>query len=201
MGNREGAAIDSGVVPSPASREAAAVNSQGREPLDDNRAFCVASPEGAPVASAAPLGLRPRFRFVSKGLRPWLLTAVPSGLGKLQIANCKLQIANCRRPPAPGPRPPCARGLTLVELLVVISIMVLLTAAVLRMMRFDTDGRRVREAARALNVYLGSARSHAIETGRPCGVMFRRLTAQNSELVASSRHDHRAVRGAAVVQR
>jgi len=49
------------------------------------------------------------------------------------------------------------RGVTLVELLV---------------------GRRIREAARAINVYFGAARSRAIETGRPVGVLFQRLDRQ-----------------------
>ena len=67
------------------------------------------------------------------------------------------------------------RGMTLVELLVVVSIMMILAAYVLPKLQLNSAGRRVREAARMVNVYLGVARTRAIETGRPCGVMFKRL--------------------------
>ena len=67
------------------------------------------------------------------------------------------------------------RAVTLVELLVIISIMVLLTAVAVPAMRPALEGRRAREAARAVNMYLGSARNRAIETGRPCGVMIQRF--------------------------
>jgi len=65
------------------------------------------------------------------------------------------------------------RGFTLVELLVVISIMLLLLSLTATMIRPASEGRRQREAARAINVYLASARNRAMETGRPCGVIFR----------------------------
>ena len=41
------------------------------------------------------------------------------------------------------------------------------------------EERRVREAARAVNVYISSARNRAIEIGRPCGVIFRRANGTN----------------------
>lgn len=66
-------------------------------------------------------------------------------------------------------------GFTLIELLIVISIMVILVALTATMMRPDIEGRRVREAARSINVYLASARNRATETGKPCGVIFRRF--------------------------
>jgi prepilin-type N-terminal cleavage/methylation domain-containing protein len=70
------------------------------------------------------------------------------------------------------------RGVTLVEMLIVIFIIVILTAASLKLITPGED-RRVREAARAVNVYLSSARSRAIETGRPCGVIFHRASGTN----------------------
>ena len=70
-----------------------------------------------------------------------------------------------------------ARGFTLIELLIVISIMVILVALTATMMRPDIEGRRVREAARTINVYLASARNRATETGKPCGVTFRNFGA------------------------
>lgn len=62
------------------------------------------------------------------------------------------------------------RGLTLIELLVVVSIMMVLVVVTVPRMRPAMENRRIREAARAVNVYLSSARSRAIETGRPWGV-------------------------------
>ena len=71
---------------------------------------------------------------------------------------------------------PFFRGaFTLIEMLIVISILMILAAAAANVMRPALDGRRVREAARAVNVYLSSARNRAMETGRPCGVILRRF--------------------------
>jgi prepilin-type N-terminal cleavage/methylation domain-containing protein len=70
------------------------------------------------------------------------------------------------------------RGVTLVEMLVVISIIVILTVASLKLIA-PGEERRVREAARAVNVYISSARSRAIEIGRPCGVIFHRANGTN----------------------
>jgi prepilin-type N-terminal cleavage/methylation domain-containing protein len=73
-----------------------------------------------------------------------------------------------------------ARGaFTLVELMVVITIMVIVMGLAATMMRPDIEGRRVREAARMVNVYLSSARNRAIEIGRPCGVVLHRLVNPN----------------------
>jgi len=66
-------------------------------------------------------------------------------------------------------------GFTLIEMLIVISILMILAAAAANVMRPALDGRRIREAARAVNVYLSSARNRAMETGRPCGVILRRF--------------------------
>ncbi len=83
-----------------------------------------------------------------------------------------------RTPHAPRRSPPSAfrlppSGFTLVEMLVVITIMMILVAAAATMMQPGTESRRTREAARMVNVYLSSARNRAMETGRPCGVIFR----------------------------
>ena len=56
--------------------------------------------------------------------------------------------------------------------------MLILATITLPAMRGLTEGRRVREAARAINVYFSRARSRAIESGRPCGVMLERLERQ-----------------------
>jgi len=75
-------------------------------------------------------------------------------------------------------RHPARRGVTLVELLVVVGVMLILATITIPAMRPLTEGRRIREAARAINVYFGRARSRAIESGRPCGVMLERLERQ-----------------------
>ena len=82
------------------------------------------------------------------------------------MLNIATQLRFFRPPRRPGPR----RGLTLIELLVVVSIMMLLVVITVPRMRPAMENRRIREAARSINVYLSSARSRAIETGRPCGV-------------------------------
>jgi len=87
----------------------------------------------------------------------------------LQIADCKLQIVEDR-----GTR----HGITLVELLVAISIIAILMTVAARMIDFSVEDRRTREAGRAITIYLGSVRNRAMESGRPCGVMLRRLEGQ-----------------------
>lgn len=67
------------------------------------------------------------------------------------------------------------RGITLIELLVVIAIMMILTAVVLPQLEFGNEGHKSREAARIVSTYLSAARNKAIETGRPCGVLFERV--------------------------
>jgi len=58
--------------------------------------------------------------------------------------------------------------------LVVVSIMLLLVVAAVPRMRPALDTRRIREAARAVNVYVSTARNRAIENGRPWGVAILR---------------------------
>lgn len=70
------------------------------------------------------------------------------------------------------------RGVTLVELLIVISIIVLVLAISVPRLRPLMETRRIREAARAANAYIGAARNRAMETGRPVGVVIERLEQQ-----------------------
>jgi len=65
-------------------------------------------------------------------------------------------------------------GVTLVELLVVISILLGLAVLLVRVLPGVLESRRVREAARLVNVFLGTARNRAVEIGRPVGVIFYR---------------------------
>ncbi len=66
-------------------------------------------------------------------------------------------------------------GMTLVELLVVISIMMILTAVVLPRVNLGVKERKTKNAADMVSVYFNQARNRAIETGRPCGVLFERI--------------------------
>jgi len=64
------------------------------------------------------------------------------------------------------------RGLTLVELLVVIVILVTLVAGVIPMISPNNDTRKIREASRGLQAYINSAQAEAARTGRPHGIGF-----------------------------
>lgn len=71
-----------------------------------------------------------------------------------------------------------SRGVTLLELLIVMAIMVMVTAAAIPIMLPAVQNRRMREASRLVSSYISGARSRAIETGRPVGVMVERLNGQ-----------------------
>ena len=81
-------------------------------------------------------------------------------------------------------------------MLVVVTIMMLLVAVSATAFRPANDSRRIREAARAINVYLGSARNRAMETGRPAA-SFSAVSAR----LRPRRHDRRPVRSAAELLR
>ncbi|MCO6456734.1 MAG: type II secretion system protein [Pirellulaceae bacterium] len=68
------------------------------------------------------------------------------------------------------------RGLTLVELLMVVFILVILVAVTLPIVRPALQGRKIREAARQVNVYFATAQAMASEKGRPVGVWIERST-------------------------
>jgi len=62
-------------------------------------------------------------------------------------------------------------GLTMVELLIVVAVMVILMGMALPMMRTGIEGRRLREAARQVNTGVTLAKALAAETGRPAGLV------------------------------
>jgi hypothetical protein len=61
------------------SRNAAIVNSQGRQPLEVD-AVTIQKPQRGDRNSVAPLGLKSLSSNASRGLCPWLLTVAPLGL-------------------------------------------------------------------------------------------------------------------------
>jgi len=71
------------------------------------------------------------------------------------------------------------RGVTLVELLVVVSILTLLAAVTVPLIRTGTERRRVRESARMVESYLANARITAQTTKREVGVQFVRWPEQS----------------------
>ena len=68
-----------------------------------------------------------------------------------------------------------ARGVTLLELLIVMTIMLMVTAAAIPVVMPALQNRRMREASRLTSSFISGARARAIETGRPFGVMLERF--------------------------
>src|SRR4051794_27315626 len=68
-----------------------------------------------------------------------------------------------------------SRGVTLLEILIVLTIMLMITGATLPVMLPALQNRRMREGSRLVSTFISGARSRAIEAGRPVGVMFERL--------------------------
>jgi Tfp pilus assembly protein FimT len=69
-------------------------------------------------------------------------------------------------------------------MLVVVAIMMLLLAMAATRMKPANESRRIRESARALNIYLSTARNRAMETGRPCGVILHRFAGATSAVMS-----------------
>ena len=63
-------------------------------------------------------------------------------------------------------------GVTLIEMLVVVAIMMFMMAIAAPMFTPDQDNAVARDTARSLNAYIQEARAKAVATGRPCGVAF-----------------------------
>jgi prepilin-type N-terminal cleavage/methylation domain-containing protein len=72
------------------------------------------------------------------------------------------------------------RGFSLIELLVVVSLLLLLVAITVPKLTPNRDARRLREAARAVAGFLDSARTQAMESGQPVGVAIQRMAANNN---------------------
>jgi prepilin-type N-terminal cleavage/methylation domain-containing protein len=66
-------------------------------------------------------------------------------------------------------------GVTLIELLIVLTILLIVTAAAIPLMVPATQNRRMREASRLVSSYFAGARSRAVELNRPVGVMIQRF--------------------------
>src|SRR5690606_15659964 len=69
-------------------------------------------------------------------------------------------------------------GITLLELLIVMVIMLMVTAAAIPIMAPAMKNRQMRESTRLISSYFGAARARAMQTGRPVGVMVERFNGQ-----------------------
>ena len=68
--------------------------------------------------------------------------------------------------------------MTLLELLIVMVILMMITAAAIPLLAPAVQNRRMREASRMVSSYISGARSKAIESGQPVGVMIERSNGQ-----------------------
>ena len=78
------------------------------------------------------------------------------------------------------------RGLTLVELLVVLGILMILMGIAATAVKTGTRGKKQREAARQVNAFVAGAQARAMELGRPVGIEIIRhggLSSGNSSLM------------------
>ena len=67
-------------------------------------------------------------------------------------------------------------GVTLVELLVVVGIVLILVSLTAAMIQPVLEGRDIREAARMLNIYLAGAQARAAQRNLPVGVWLKRIS-------------------------
>lgn len=72
-------------------------------------------------------------------------------------------------------------GLTLTELLVVVSIMVVVAGALVPLVQPIMKGRNTREAVRQLNVMISGAQARAVAKGRPVGIWLERAAHEANE--------------------
>ncbi|MCS7306702.1 MAG: prepilin-type N-terminal cleavage/methylation domain-containing protein [Thermoguttaceae bacterium] len=117
-----------------------------------------------PGDSLAGLSCRGQRHRLPSGLQPSAFGPRPSTHGSTGTPHF----------PLPTAHPSSRTGLTLVELLVVVTILVMLTAVVIPVLTPSLESRRMREAARQVNLYLNRARSMAMEKKRPVGVWLQR---------------------------
>ena len=74
------------------------------------------------------------------------------------------------------------RGLTLIELLVVGTIIMILTAVSLPVVKPMLDSQLTKNSAQIVSTYLNRAKNRALLTGRPCGVRFEIWDGTESKL-------------------
>ena len=78
------------------------------------------------------------------------------------------------------------RAMTMIELLVVITIIMVLTAVMIPTIRYQNRNRALREAERQLNAFIGSAQARAQQLGRPVGIWIERVN--DGDPIVSANH-------------
>lgn len=73
------------------------------------------------------------------------------------------------------------KGLTLTELLVVVSIIVIVAGALVPLVQPVLKGRNTREAARQLSVMITGAQARAVASGRPVGIWLERAASEPTD--------------------
>jgi prepilin-type N-terminal cleavage/methylation domain-containing protein len=68
------------------------------------------------------------------------------------------------------------QGVTLIELLIVIVILIMVASIAIPLVRFNFSDRKIRESARQLSAYFTLAKTLAAERNRQVGVMFERTS-------------------------
>jgi len=66
-------------------------------------------------------------------------------------------------------------GFTLVELLIVVTILIMVTVAAIPLLGPSSRGRQTREGARELSAFIAGARAKALALGRPVGIWLERF--------------------------
>jgi len=77
-------------------------------------------------------------------------------------------------------------GMTLVELLIVISVAVLLMAAAIPLLRMPLKDRKIREGSRQLSAFVMRCKARAAELRRPVGLLLRRASSGSSDFADRS---------------
>ena len=70
------------------------------------------------------------------------------------------------------------RGVTLLELLVVMLILLMVTAAAIPIIAPAMQNRQMRESTRLVTSFMGAAKARAVQSGRPVGVVIERFNGQ-----------------------
>ena len=78
------------------------------------------------------------------------------------------------------------RAMTMIELLVVITIIMVLTGVMIPTIRYQNRNRALREAERQLNAFIGSAQARAQQLGRPVGIWIERVN--DGDPIVSANH-------------
>lgn len=82
------------------------------------------------------------------------------------------------------------RGMTIVELLVVLGVLSILLGIAATAVKTGTRGKKQREAARQVNAYIAAAQAKAVQLNRPVGIeIARNLTDANQDGVYASGTD------------